>query len=425
MMQDWFEDAKLGIFIHWGIYSVEGVGESWSFWRGEIPYDDYMAQMDGFTASRYDCEAWAELFAHAGAKYAVLTTKHHDGVALFDTKLSDLSVVKKTPAGRDLVRPYCEAMRKAGLEVGLYFSHLDWSHPDYASLPPANPELVNLFTYKGKEDREAWQRFLAFHRGQLAELCTQYGKIDLLWFDGDWERTAEDWKTDELVGQLHEWQPDCILNSRFSGYDGDYATPEQGVPVKAPDRPWELCMTINDSWGYRNLQPDTNWKSTRQVVRVFCDCISMGGNLLLDVGPMEDGTIPREAVSVLEELGDWLGPRKEAIHGTRAGLPIGHFLGGSTLSKDRRSLYLFLYHKPWDQVAVKGIKNKVKCISVLGSGKELSGRKIGGADWTDIPGYLWIDVPEDVLHPLATVIKMELEGELDLYQGDGVELSSQ
>lgn len=134
MMQDWFKQAKLGIFIHWGIYAVKGVGESWSFYHGSISYEDYMAQCEGFTAKNYDPEAWAELFKRAGARYAVLTTKHHDGVALWDTKQNDLSVVKKTPAGRDLIKPYVEALHKNDLKVGLYYSHLDWSHPDYATV---------------------------------------------------------------------------------------------------------------------------------------------------------------------------------------------------------------------------------------------------------------------------------------------------
>jgi alpha-L-fucosidase len=137
MMQPWFPDAKLGIFIHYGIYAVKGIAESWSFWSGQIGYDDYMSQLEGFTAANYDPEAWAELFARAGAKYAVITTKHHDGVALWDTQVNDLSVVKRTPAGRDLIGPFVQALRRHGLKVGFYFSHLDWSHPDYASVYPS------------------------------------------------------------------------------------------------------------------------------------------------------------------------------------------------------------------------------------------------------------------------------------------------
>ena len=198
----WFSDAKLGIFIHWGIYAVEGTSESWAFFNKDVTYDEYMKQAEGFTASKYDPEAWARLFKEAGANYSVLTSKHHDGVALWDTKMSDLNVVKKTPAGRDLLTPYVEALRKEGLKVGLYFSHLDWSHPDYASVVPPNfPEdqQRNPFAHpeKGKEDPEAWERFLVFHRGQISEIMELFHP-DLYWFDGDWERTGDQWKMKEL-----------------------------------------------------------------------------------------------------------------------------------------------------------------------------------------------------------------------------------
>ena len=263
MLQPWFQEAKLGIFIHWGIYAVKGISESWSFFRGQISYEDYMAQCAGFTAERYDPAHWADLFRRAGARYAVLTTKHHDGVALWDTQLSDLSVVKKTPAGRDLIGPFCRALRDAGLKTGLYFSHLDWSHPDYPSVftaghRAASPEAqkaLNRYAYPlpGQEDPARWERFLQFHHGQLKELCTQYHP-DLLWFDGDWERDDDQWRMKELRDLLHQWAPGVILNSRMRGH-GDYQTPEQGLPIHAPQGPWEFCMTINNSWGYQGKDP--------------------------------------------------------------------------------------------------------------------------------------------------------------------------
>lgn len=184
-MLPWFEDAKLGIFIHYGIYAVDGVSESWSFHNGVISYEDYMKQLDGFTASRFDADHWAELIEKSGAKYAVLTTKHHDGVALFDTQYSDLSVVKRTPAKRDIVKEYAEAIKKRGIRLGLYYSLIDWSHPDYPSVYPggAVPEdlsQVNRFSepLDGKQDEAKWQRFLQFNRHQLSELLTKYGKVD-------------------------------------------------------------------------------------------------------------------------------------------------------------------------------------------------------------------------------------------------------
>ncbi|HEX8237159.1 MAG TPA: alpha-L-fucosidase [Abditibacteriaceae bacterium] len=426
MMQSWFPQAKLGIFIHWGIYAVNGIPESWAFFNRQISYADYMAQCDGFTARDYDPQAWADLFKRSGAQYAVLTTKHHDGVALWDTQQNDLSVVKKTPAGRDLIGPYVDALREHGLKVGFYFSHLDWSHPDYAPIPQfeRNSQTLSSKTYEQWPDgaqNEAWQRFLTFHRGQLQELCSQFGKIDLLWFDGDWTPGDEYWNMAELRDQLHSWQPEVILNSRMRGH-GDYQTPEQGVPIARPEGPWEFCVTVNDSWGYQ--VHDHNHKSVRQIVRMFCEVIGMGGNLLLDIGPKEDGTILPEQVERLEGLGNWIRKHEEAVYSTVAGLPAGHFYGASTLSDDGTVLYTMIFDRPWDEIAIKGIHNNVKRVSVVGSGQELAHRKIGGAPWMNIPGVLWITVPEEVLDPNATVVKIELEGPLALYAGAGHAIES-
>jgi alpha-L-fucosidase len=424
MMQSWFPDAKLGIFIHYGIYAVRGIPESWSFFLGQIGYEDYMGQLDGFTASKYDPEQWAELFQRAGAKYAVLTTKHHDGVALWDTQANDLSVASKTPAKRDLIGPYVDAMRRRNLKVGFYYSHLDWSHPDYASVFPAHDSeeqpgkerYSNRFAYPepGKEDPEAWRRFLKFHRQQIDELATRYNP-DLWWFDGEWERDAEQFDMAGLRDQLHAYNPNMIANSRLLGHV-DYATPEQGIPITPPDGPWEFCVTVNDSWGYQ--VEDRNHKSVRQIVRMFAETIGMGGNMLLDVGPYEDGTLQPEQVRRLEGLGDWIRPRQEAIYGTVAGLPPGLFYGASTFSKDRKSLYLFFFDKPFDQVAVKGLLSPVRRVSVLGAGSgELKHTKIGGLGST--PGVVWIDVPEDAVDPTATVLKLEFDHPVELYTGAG------
>lgn len=423
MMQDWFRDAKLGIFIHYGIYSVDGVPESWSFWNGQVPYKEYMAQLDGFTASKYDPESWADLFARAGARYAVLTTKHHDGVALWDTQANDLSVVKKTPAKRDLITPYVEALRRHDLKVGFYFSHLDWSHPDYATICPKvgsverwQASLTNRFSYPelGDEEPERWARYLRFHRQQLHELCTEFGKVDLLWFDGEWERDAEQYDMKGLRDQLLVWQPECVFNSRLLEY-GDYATPEQGLPTVAPEGDWEFCVTVNDSWGYQ--VQDHNHKSVRQIVRLFCECIGGGGNMLLDVGPFEDGTLQPEQIDRLEGLGKWTAKHAEAIYGTRRGLPPGLFYGPSALSQDRKTLYLYFFDRPVDQLAVKGLRSKVARTSVVGSGRELATTVIGGLGKT--PGVTWINFPESEVDPNATVVKLEFDEPADVYYGAG------
>lgn len=427
MTQPWFNDAKLGIFIHWGLYSVKGIPESWSFFNGEISYDDYMQQAEKFTASKYKPEAWAKLFKKSGAKYAIMTAKHHDGFSLWDTKLSPLNSKDASPAGRDLVGPYCKALRKEGLKVGIYFSHLDWSHPDYPSVlnDRERDDMTNAYKYdrfgfsyprKGEPERPAaWKRFIKFHRGQLEELSKRY-KPDLLWFDGDWERTDAQWDMKGLDKFLRKLRPKVILNDRMGGY-GDYKTPEQGIPIERPEGPWEFCMTVNDSWGYQ--AKDHNHKSVRQLVRIFSEVIGMGGNLLLDIGPKADGTILPEQVERLEGLGDWIRANSEAVYGTQAGLPHGHFYGASTLNKRGNTLYLIFFDIPQDKIAVKGLINEVKKVSVLSTGKELKFESIGGAPWMDIPGTLWVDVPKNVVDKNATVLKVELKGPMRLYRGKG------
>lgn len=403
----WFSDAKLGIFIHWGIYAVNGIDESWSFYNGYISYPDYMKQLEGFTATNYDPTEWAKLISESGARYAVLTSKHHDGVALWDTKYSDLNVVDKTPAGRDLISPYMKAMRKKGLKAGLYFSQLDWSHPDYPHFTKEEKRYI--------DDSVRWNNFLEFHRKQLLEMCETF-QPDLIWFDGDWDYSAEQWKSEEMSMEVRECNPSVILNSRINGY-GDYGTPEQGVPIHKPDdNYWELCMTMNDSWGYQHN--DQNYKTANQVIRIFCDVIGKGGNLLLDIGPKADGTIPGEQEAILNELGRWTSKHKDAIYGTEAGLPPGYFNGPSTLSKDKTMLYLFMDYKPNGPILLKGIKNKINRIWVEGNGTKLKWDIKMKQYWSTVPGLLYIEVPEEVQDAQVTVISLLLDGELELYGND-------
>ena len=402
---EWFQNAKLGIFIHWGIYAVDGIDESWSFFNGYISYDNYMKQLDGFTASKYNPEEWVELIKESGAKYAVLTSKHHDGVALWASKYSDLNVVKKTPAGRDLIQPFCNELRKQGLKVGLYFSHLDWSHADY----PHHTREKKRY----KDDPVRWERFLKFQRGQIEEISEKY-KPDLLWFDGDWDYSAEKWKAKELREKIFQWLPSTIVNSRINGY-GDYATPEQGLPILKPESKWwELCMTMNDSWGFQHN--DKNYKTPNQIIRIFTDCISMGGNLLLDIGPKADGTIPDEQVNILKELGRWTKKHSDAVYGTTAGIPNGHFYGPTALSKDKQILYLFLDYVPKGPVALKGLKNKINRIWVVGNGTKLSWEVKMKQYWSPVPGIVYIDVPENVLDKHVTVLSVLLNGPVELHR---------
>ncbi|MGX4583892.1 alpha-L-fucosidase [Paenibacillus chitinolyticus] len=423
MVQQWFEDAKLGIFIHYGIYAVNGIAESWSFYNGRISYEDYMKQLGGFTARNFDADKWADLIEKSGAKYAVLTTKHHDGVALWDTRASDLNVVKSTPAGRDIIREYADAVTRRGIRLGLYFSLIDWSHPDYPSVyeggkVPEEPGLANPFSSPagGVQDEEKWQRFLTFNNEQLRELLTNYGKVDLLWFDGDWERSAEQWNLPAFKNYLLSFNPEIMINSRLQGH-GDYKTPEQGLPITRPEGPWEFCTTINSSWGY--VPDDNHYKSLHQIIRMFCDCISMGGNMLLDIGPKEDGTVDPRQEQILLGLGSWIRTHEEAVYGTREGILTRYYLGGSTLSKDKKTLYLFVYDDPKESVCLKGLSSKIRTITVLHSGKELTYDIHGGVPWFQIPGTTWIHLTQEDTHDYVTVLKIELEDELDMYGGSG------
>ena len=393
----WFKDAKLGIFIHYGIYAVNGIDESWSFFNRYISYDDYMDQLNGFTASEYDPKRWAEMFHDAGARYAVMTTKHHDGVALWDGDFDHYSVADDTPAGRDLVGPFVDAMRAQGLKTGLYYSLIDWSHPDY---PAFTREEVRY-----QNDPERWNRFLEFYFGQMEELAHRYNP-DLYWFDGDWEHSAKEWRAKELRKKLLSHNKDVIINERLKGY-GDYTTPEQGVPVATPESPyWELCMTMNDSWGYQHN--DHHYKTPYQLLWTFVDCISKGGNLLLDVGPMENGRIPRPQIEILDAFERWTSKHAEAIYGTRKGLPQGHFFGPSALSKDRRTLYLYLDHQPHASVQVRRLDGSVKNVRVVGKDMSVD------YDFNDRSGLLSFDLPLAGFDPVMTVVAVDLGEPLKL-----------
>jgi len=406
----WFEDAKLGIFIHYGIYAVNDVSESWSFHNKQVTWPAYMSQLSGFTASKYDPTAWANLFKEAGARYTVITTKHHDGVALWDTKEKHYDVIRNTPAKKDLIDPLVNALRKNNIKVGAYFSLIDWSHPDYPGF------LKDSSRYKVANEPARWKRFQGFFQNQLTELSTKFNP-DLWWFDGDWEHSAEEWESSKVRANLLARNPGTIINGRLQGY-GDYETPEQNFPVTRPSfKWWELCMTTNNNWGYR--KSDTNWKTPYEVISIFVDAVSNGGNLLLDIGPKEDGTIPNEQVNILKELGAWNKRNGGAIFNTIGGIPQGHFYGPTTLSKDSTTLYLFLHGKTSGPVMVKGLDNKIKSVEVLGSSTTLKSKVVGKISWSPVPGLVYIDVPATSLDKYITVLKVTLDKPIKLYRGKG------
>ena len=431
MMHPWFEKAKLGIFIHWGICTVDGNGISWPMARAMVSCDEYYAQRHNFTADQYDPAQWAKLIKATGANYAVLTTKHHDGFAIFDTKFTDNNTVKSTPCGRDLVEPYCQALRDEGIKVGLYFSNTDWADDDHLRVildmsqeeldamrkVPTNFEKLYKETGKRelgerKEEYEAcWERFMTRYKGEIRELLTNY-QPDILWFDVMWKRNGLSWETPEVKKMIEELSPKTICNGRLGNY-GDYECPENYIPLSPLGCPWELCESFNKSWSYRKPFVDS-YKNMRQVVRMFCECISKGGNLLINITPDDHGVIPEETVKRMLELGQWTGKYAEAIYPTVAGLNPAYFLGGSTLSEDNKTLYLFAYDCGNGQIMLNGIHNKVKRITALSNGKELTHKVLGGAWWINIPGSIWIDIPEDAIDELCTVIKVEFDEPINL-----------
>lgn len=407
---EWFSAAKLGIFIHWGIYAVDGVSESWSFHNKQVSWPSYMNQLKGFTASKYNPSDWADLIAASGARYSVITTKHHDGVALWNSQEKHYSTVINTPAKRDLLSPFFAELRKRNIKTGAYYSLIDWSHPDYPGF------LKDSSRYKIVDQPAKWNRFRSFFQNQISELSNQFNP-DLFWFDGDWEHSAEEWESVKVRENILRKNPNAIINGRLMGY-GDYETPEQNVPVSRPTYTWwELCMTTNNNWGFRHS--DTNWKTPYEIIALFADVVSTGGNLLLDIGPREDGTIPDEQRHILTELGTWNKKHEKAIFGTLGGIASGHFYGPTTLSKDSTSLFLFLQGQTSGTIMVKGLNNQINDIQVLGNGTKLNHKVVGKISWSPVPGLVYIDIPKGVQDNYITVLELKLDKPVSLYRGHG------
>ena len=408
---DWFRAARFGLFLHWGAYSVRGIEASWPLVWGEVSYANYEAMADRFNPAHYDPAEWAALAKESGVRYAVLTTKHHDGFAMWDTRLSDYSAAKRAP-GRDLIRPYVEAFRAAGIRVGFYFSLADWHHPDYPvaisdptprhwrpaqALPPGAPESIAAAP-------ERWERYQAFMQGQVRELCTLFGTIDLLWFDGQWEHTAAEWRSAELVAMVRALQPNIVINNRLALDDatlGDYDTPEQVIPVAPPARVWETCITINETWSYN--PKDRAFKPVAELLATLVEVASKGGNLLLDAGPTPDGVIPPEFATRLRAMGRWLTDNGESIYGAGPGVPAGAYHGLSTGTPE--AVYLHLLGYPAGGVIrVRGLGRAVKNVSVLGSQEPLVYDQHGGVLEQ---GLLRISLPEPGSISPYSVVKIE------------------
>jgi alpha-L-fucosidase len=279
----WWHQAKFGMFIHWGLYSVIGQHE-WAKEIEGVPIPQYELLAKHFTPKPNAARDWAKLAKQAGQKYMVMTTKHHEGFCHWDTKLTDYCAPQQGP-GRDLVREFVDAARAEGLRVGFYYSLMDWHHPDGATC---------------KTDPAARRRFVDYTHGLIRELLTNYGKIDVLWYDVDWPLSATEWESDRMNQMVFELQPEIIVNNR-NGLDGDFSTPEQEIRAAQSGRAWETCMTLNDSWGFNRF--DDAWKTPKTIVANLATCARGGGNYLLNIGPKPDGSIPEESVTCLEAVG--------------------------------------------------------------------------------------------------------------------------
>lgn len=383
----WFDDAKLGIFIHWGIYSVDGISESWAFFNNYLSHENYMKQLQGFNASAYNPKEWVELIKDSGAKYSVITTKHHDGVSLWDSKMDQATTTSKDAAAKkDVLTPFVKELKESGLKTGLYFSLPDWSHPNYDVITRTQKR------YDIKQEANRWAKFQNYYQGQLKELSQAY-KPDLIWFDGDWEHSSEEWKAQETLNLLRSYNKDIIINSRLNNH-GDYATPEQGIPVGKPQhRYWELCYTMNDSWGYQHF--DRHYKTPNMIVRTLIETISMGGNLLLDIGPKADGTIPEEQVAILKELGRWTKKYSEAIYGTRAGLAQVFLNEKNSFSKDGKTIFIYL-DQVKDFVKISGLETKPTEVKMLGTNANVP--------FTHTNLDLELHIPVEEFDPTASVV---------------------
>src|SRR5580693_243493 len=290
----WWHDARFGMFIHWGLYSVLGRHE-WAMEEEGIPVAEYQLLANRFTPQPNAARAWARLAKQAGQKYMVMTTKHHEGFCLFNTQYTDYCAPKQA-CGRDLVKEFVEAVRGEGLRVGFYYSLMDWHHPDGA---------------RCLTDEAARRRFVDYIHGQVRELLTNYGKIGVLWYDVSWPLNVQGWESEKMNKMVFDLQPQIIVNNR-NALAGDFATPEQQITAAAGGHAWESCMTLNDSWGYQTT--DDNWKSAKTVVRNLITCARDGGNYLLNIGPKGDGSIPDATVPILQAVGKWVDGNGAAIY---------------------------------------------------------------------------------------------------------------
>ncbi len=421
---EWFVKARFGMFIHWGLYAIPARGE-WVRSFEEIPKEEYMKYFEEFDPRDADPAIWARTAREAGMKYVVMTAKHHDGFCLFDSQYTDFKSTN-TKCKRDFVREFVDAVRGEGLKVGLYYSLLDWYHDDYPHYGDRNHPMRN-HPECSNENRD-FNRYLTYMHNQVRELCTNYGKLDILWFDFSYDDLrGEAWKATELIDMVRTLQPGVIIDNRLevSGegygslatgnpapYHGDFITPEQMIPpegiqdVNGRDLYWEACVTMNRNWGYHAT--DHDFKSSSMLIHKLVECVSKGGNMMLNVGPDAHGQIPEESVKILKEIGQWMSRNSKSIYGcTKTGLAkpdLGRITGNG------KSLFYHLYENSIGPVPLLGVKKEdVKGVRYLATGAEAP----ISHSWvhTDYPNILFVDLGPDpnLPDPVDTVLEVLLK----------------
>lgn len=420
---EWFTNDRFGMFIHWGIYSVFAQGE-WAQFYEKIPKEEYRRYFDLFDPVDYDPRKWAKAAKDAGMKYAVMTAKHHDGFCLYDSELTDYKATN-TKAGRDLIREFIDAFREQGLKVGLYYSLIDWHHPDYPHYGNGRHPMCENEAFKDVE--HDFNNYLTYMHGQVEELCRNYGKIDLMWFDFSYDdMQGEKWQAEKLVKMVRSYQPDVIIDNRLEvhlqhktsllqenplPYSGDFISPEQVIPPqgfknsKGEKVPWEECLTMNDHWGF--CYGDDNFKPASMLIRVLIECVSKDGNLLVNVGPDARGNFPEESVKILKEIGIWMNKNSKSIYGCgSADIPKPE---NGRITRRGRFCYYHVFERPVGALPLFGISVKdIKSVRQLSTGNEIQIQK----EWpaTDFPDITFVKVHKHIGEPegLDNTIEIEL-----------------